>query len=106
MTVQARIINHEKKVWPSGVSLFINLGHYEAEQVGMQAVNAQWLWEHPQADGFIYSPSKENHWTRIAGVDCLRNGSKIILETGRCGERLVEPDYTVYVAKATITEAV
>src|SRR4029077_9442793 len=86
-----------------------NPGQYRADECRRQAVTAQWLWEHPDTTGWIYDKEADDfgldYWREIVGVDCLVDNSKIILETGRTGERLVDPTFQVFVSrKATAAE--
>ncbi len=64
-------------------------------------VTAQWLFEHPDAQGYIYNRQLDDMgldpWIDIVGVDALKDGSKIILEIGRTGEQRVDPTDTVFV---------
>jgi hypothetical protein len=74
---------------------------YRADQAKRVAVTAQWLWDHPDTGAYLFDVEADNFgldpWVTIVGVDAMRDGSKIILETGRIGERLVDPDELVFV---------
>jgi hypothetical protein len=79
------------------------MSNYRAEQAGRVEVTTQWLWDNPDTQAYIYDLEADNYgldpWVTVVGVDALRDGSKIILETGRIGERLVDPDYIVFVKR-------
>lgn len=91
------VINHQ----------FINAsdapGQYEAEQCNRQAVTAQWLFDHPDVVGHFFLADDADlgldPWRVIEGCDALRDGSKIILEYGRTGDKHVDPDFVVYVSR-------
>ena len=76
---------------------------FRATQANRVAVTAQWLWEHPDTQGYIFEAGADDFglepWVTIVGVDALTDGSKIILEVGRTGERIVEPGYLVFIPK-------
>jgi hypothetical protein len=81
-------------------------GQYAAERCGRQAVTAKWLLGHPDATGYTFSAYAEDcgydPWREIVGVDALCDGSKIILEFGRTGEKTVDPDFEVYVSRKAL----
>ncbi len=64
-----------------------------------QTVPAKWLLAHPDAVGSAWTNRSMN--TLIGGIDALVDGSKIILEYGSTGEKLVDPDAPIEVCKAT-----
>lgn len=68
-----------------------------------QKVPASWLLARPEALGAAWLGSGFN-LTLIGGVDALVDGSKIILEYGSTGEKLVDPDFQIEVSKATFEE--
>jgi hypothetical protein len=73
---------------------------HEHDIVGLSVVptNAIWLLENPEAIGYAFIGDGFSR-TLIGGVDALRDGSKVILEYGSTGEKLVDPNYTIYVGK-------
>lgn len=76
---------------------------FRADQANRVAVTAQWLWEHPDTQAYIFNAEADDYgldaWVSVQGVDALTDGSKIILETGRVSERLVDPDDVVFVQR-------
>lgn len=83
-------------------------GQYAAEQTGRQAVTAKFLMEHPDMSGYIYYADQEGigePWVLIDGIDALCDGSQIILEFGRTGERHVNPDEPVFVSQKALIAA-
>ena len=82
-------------------------GQFDAELCKRQAVTAQFLHQHPDMQGYIFDPDamRDSAWTMIGGVDALVDGSKIVLEYGRTGERQVDPTYQVFVGHADLIKA-
>lgn len=68
---------------------------------GRKPVTAQWLWEHPDTRAYMFIEDRDevglDPWVEITGVDCRTDGSGIILEYGRTGEKIVNPTFTVFV---------
>jgi hypothetical protein len=66
------------------------------------AVTAQWLLEHPDVNGYIYNKERDeaglDAWTWIGGIDRLTKTGQIVLEYGRLSDKVVAPDFIVYVA--------
>lgn len=91
----ARIIPHEPR-WPSGGAR--NLDFSDAEHRCRQAVSAAWLLTHPDVNGWFLRTGVTESWIEITGVDLLIDNGQIVLEHGRTGEFMVEPEFIVYVS--------
>lgn len=56
-----------------------------------------------EPSGYIYSPDKDelglDPWISIVGVDRVYKSNMIILYYGQTGEKIVTPNYKVYVKK-------
>lgn len=64
-------------------------------------VTASWLRDNAIAEpAYILDREKDycnaDPWVEITGVDATLDGSEIILEYGRAGEKRVSPDFLVY----------
>lgn len=71
------------------------------------AVTAQWLWDNElEPTGYIFSKSNYalnlDPWIEIQGVDAKVDGSAIILWVGRTKEKVVHPNYEVFVHRNSI----
>ena len=75
--------------------------HYAAYATNRQLATAGWLSENPNAYAYIYNRYDAvdglDPWTRIAGIDVSRINGDIILEYGQYSEKIVTPDYIVFV---------
>lgn len=74
---------------------------YAADSCKRTPVTAKFLWEHPDAQGYIFDIESEemglDPWKTVEGVYESADKSSIILETGSTFERPVPPDFIVYV---------
>ena len=72
-----------------------------AHSDGRKEVSAQWLFDNPDEQGYMYRYELDEFntdpWIVITGADALVDGSKIILEYGSTAEKLVDPAYPVYI---------
>lgn len=84
-------------------------GQFEAEQCNRQAVTVRWLFEHPDATGYLFNKEAAEDgldpWRVIEGVDAKPDNSAYYVEYGRTGTKEVAPDFEVYVSRVTVIDA-
>lgn len=71
-----------------------------AQQLSRESATALYLHEHPERTGYIYIEQNAewglDPWVMITGTDRYIESGQIILEYGRTGERIVPPDFKIY----------
>ena len=61
-------------------------------------VTAEWLFNNPDEYGYIYNEDAFcDPWTSISGVDFLKSTGQYVLEYGTTGEKIVDPNFMVWV---------
>ena len=80
---------------------------YLAKEAHRVPVTAQWLWDNEQEPtGYIFSKSNYilnlDPWVEIQGVEAKVDGSAIILWVGQTKEKVVHPNYEVFVHRNAV----
>lgn len=82
-------------------------GQFAAEECNRQAVTVRWLFEHPDAQGYIYSKDNDDlgldPWRMIDGTDKSTRDERYFLDFGRASTRAVASDFVVYVSRKDVS---